>query len=188
MLLDSRKTKLRGVFVDASGQPVRWVIWADTDTGACERFTMEPGQAKAAGIPLATIRERRIYAGGLRFIPDANLTAAALAEVSPRPSTVGGDLPTTRPSKLPEGDKRCLALPDRPCEHYGCARPATYCTSDYEVMEPVLGADGLHYRKARVVKGHYWCEWHYRSPAEVKAGDTIKKREDIITRPQWGSG
>ena len=110
MRLDSR-TGIRGLVFDLdTGQPIRWVRWADTETGEYEAFRSDPAAAKRLGTPLA----RLVYRGRarLKFVP----THPAAKETAPGSGRATTPQTTARPGKA----ERCLVLSNRPCRHYGC--------------------------------------------------------------------
>jgi hypothetical protein len=170
MRFDSHNLPHVGVFArTGQGEAVRWVVWYDDATHDWEAYRVNPDDARKNGIDPSRFRYRGH--GPLTFHRDP------LA--APR-------LPVARAGRTPPRRDRCLALPGRDCEHYGCGRPATYCTTDYEEAAPELGADRNRYRKVRAVERHWWCHRHYRAPEEKREGDTVR-RVEVVTRPQWSS-
>lgn len=169
MILDAR-AGLRGLLIDLdAGKPIRHARWADLDTGEYECLRAGPDGRPARGPDGRPL----VYRGRarLQFIPTA--------PAGPRPRPAGAaDGPDPRDLPPP-----VIALPGWECEERGCHRPGVYETADEQVVEPHVGPDGRACERARVVRRHRWCEWHYRPPVSTSARG-VESEVEVTVRPQ----
>jgi hypothetical protein len=173
MRLDSH-SGLRGVLVNAdTARPIRWAIWADTDTGEYEAFRADPQIAERLGIDLASIRYRG--QARLRFIP---------ARVSPRlkPTDARDAADSMREAKLLWA-KPIIMLPGQECDERYCHALASWQTAMERVIEPIVGADGQAYKRSIVTEIRNWCPKHYRWPQRVSLRG-VESETEVTTRPQ----
>lgn len=156
MRIDSR-TGLRGKFQNAvTGAPIRFVIWADLDTGEFEAFrTTQDGTSKLRDWRGIAIRYRGRQP--LRFLPDAPLIK----------------VPTQRQPYMPdlEEERRRLGVapvaPEEECEAPGCHRRYEYETGDEQIVQPATDEHGKPYEVGVTTKVHRFCSWHFRNPLSV---------------------
>lgn len=188
MRLDARQGA-RGLLVRLdTGQPVRWVVWADVpespeQPGEFEAWRFHPDECKrryAGGVP----REQLVYRERcrLRFVPAAPLFA-------PKPSD-----PRDLIGSLEEGRRR-FARPRRvarvtgtgrpECDEPLCHRPADWSVSDEQEIEPERDADGKQYERAVTVRPRFYCHAHYANPTFTDLRGVQSEVPEEIARPQW---
>lgn len=173
MILDAH-SGLRGVFVDdASGRPVRWVVWYDTETTEYEAFRCDPEVAAKLGVEPIALRYRG--KARLRFIP---------ATPAKRPSPTD---PRDAAGSMQEAkrlwSKPLLLLPGRECDEPHCHQLAGWRTAVERVIEPVVGVDGVAYKRSIVLEIKNWCAKHYRWPQRISARG-VESETLVACRPQ----
>lgn len=172
MILDST-TGVRGLLVNAdTGQPIRWAIWADTETGYYEAFRSDPEIAKKLGIDPTLLRYRD--KARLRFVP-----AAPVA--TPRPTDPRDAAESMREAKL-LWSKPIVIMPGQECEERSCHRLAEYRTAVERVIEPVVHTDGKVYKRSIVVEVKNWCPRHYRLPLRISQRG-VESETEVTVRP-----
>ena len=183
MRIDSR-SGLRGMLINAdTGEPIRWAKWADTDTGEYEAFSRDPAEVEQLGLPLAAY----LYYGraSLRFV-----AAPAVATLLPPAHRVGaGEFSPHAKEEIRRryrevGEaRRILATAGVECECPGCHRLATWKTGDVVECEPILGDDGKPYRQSITIRGHCYCDRHYRPPVATSLRG-VEAEVAVGARPQ----
>lgn len=174
MILDAR-SGVRGTLWNAdTGQPIHKARWANLNTGDWEALaTLPDGQVIQ---PVRLIRGRC----RLRFVPAGTVaasTATAPAEVT---------MPVYPLESLPgqRAGTPIVAILGQECECRGCHRLATWRTADEEELEPAVGPEGALAERARVVRYHLWCDWHYQPPLFTSLRGVLKETHPRA-RPQW---
>lgn len=187
MRLDSREpSSPRGVFLDAAtGQPVRWVIWADlADDPALESeyeaFRSDPREALRAGVLPGTLRYRG--RARLRFIP-----AAPLFRVKPTdPRDLAGSLVEGRQRFRKARPLIFVPGTDHPeCDEPLCHQPAAWSVSDEQEIEPERDAEGRLHERAITVRPRFYCSAHYRAPTFCNVRGVESEVPEEVARPQW---
>lgn len=178
MRLDA-KTGTRGLFWNvATGQLVRWVIWADLpddpqQEADFEAFREEPQAALARGVPLSAIRYRG--RARLRFVPAAPV-------YRPKP-TAARDLA----GSLDEARRRFvrpkLLVVGEECEEPLCHALAAWRVGWERLIEPEIGPDGRAYERAVMLEAHGYCDKHYRAP-RVTSLRGVESEVEVEVRPQ----
>lgn len=175
------KSGVRGELRDLdTGEIIRFVRWADTETGYYEAFRCDPAVAKTRGIPLASL----VYRGRshLQFTPTAIL--------DPKPS--GRRAPSTplaeiRPEVLRGRTVRAIVwipgvLPPE-CDEALCHRAAEWAVSIEQLVEPELAEDGTLYERAVMVDAGVYCSWHYRAPRQITTRGVEIELDNVKARP-----
>jgi hypothetical protein len=180
MRIDSH-SGLRGVVVRKdTGAPLRWVIWADTDTGEYERFRMDPEALAANGLDLARFKERGRIPAGLRFVPDPELMSRAAA----RPPAQSLLPPTAPPPPKPRRQGVPLlilpGLPPPECEEPMCHAPAVWGVLDGQEEEPAVAGDGKTYARASAVRRRVYCDKHYRYPTMTSRRGVTREITEVV--------
>jgi len=173
MRLDSH-SGMRGMLVNAdTNQPIRWAIWADTDTGEYEAFRADPEIAERLGVALASLRYRG--RARLRFIP-------ARVQPTPKPTDQRDASESMREAKLLWA-KPIIVVPGQECDERYCHALAEWRTAMERVIEPIVGDDGKTYKRSIVTEVKNWCPKHYRYPQRVSLRG-VESETVVTARPQ----
>ena len=185
MILNA-KSGIRGELKNAdTGRVIRWVRWANIETGEYEAFRISPDVARARHIPLHGL----IYRGHCRLV----FTPAQVLD-SRRP--LGRVAPSTpldeiRREVLKGGEvqvppAQLLTLPGMPlveCDEPLCHRPAVYAVAIEQIVEPERGRDGRLYERAVTIGSAVFCWRHYRSPRQFSLRG-VETEVEVSVRPQ----
>jgi hypothetical protein len=179
MRLDS-KSGVRGMLINAeTGQPIRWVRWADVpdhpeQQGDFEAFTINPDDAKARGIPLADT----VYRGRcrMRFVP----AAPRFASTPTSQRDLNGSLEDARRRLV----QPKLLVPGEECDEPGCHRLSAFRVSDEVEIEPQRDAEGRQLERAVATRIRSYCDKHYRLPTFTSTRGVQSEVEIEEARPQ----
>ena len=154
-----------------SGEKIPYAFWADIqdDPKRAGRFG-----AYVLGIDGFPLTPRRRYYGRCRLRFDLAKTGTP---------TQQGVLGTSPPRPVPRRGVPVLMLKDRPCQHYGCIRLASWMTSEEEEMPVEVDRFGRRFERARMLRARFWCSWHYEWPTLRHSDGEIEKNTLVKARP-----
>jgi hypothetical protein len=178
MRLDA-KAGVRGLFWNvATGQLIRYVIWADLpddpeQEAEFEAFREEPQAALARGVPLSAIRYRG--RARLRFVPAAPVW-------KPKP-TAARDLTGSLVEARRQFVRPKLLIVGEECSEPLCHALASWSVGWERLIEPEIGPDGRAYERAVTIQAFGYCDKHYRNPVQVSQRG-VESEVPVEVRPE----
>ncbi len=171
---------IRGKLLDLdTGEVIPKVVWFNDQDGTFEAFKVDQrGEVLRGHDGGAVVWWGK---GNLRFVQDAQ-PGKVLAPRKPK------SFPSEKAprQKVRQKHRRLsVKLFNADCEHYACLRPAEYAVSD-EMDLPPLVAGGRRWARAKTLKVHYFCAFHYQPPRILDGrGEVMSEWEEAGgVRPQ----
>ncbi len=181
-IIDARTTSRRGLFLDVSQsppRPIRFVRWANLDTGEFEAFRSDPAVAvRLGGNPAELVYRGR--AGRIRFVehaPRFGVKPSDQRDLRGSLEEVRRRFATARPVILIPG------LPVPECDEPKCHRPAWWSTSTEQTIEPEQDGTGQRFDRGVSVLVEHWCDHHYRAPRLFSLRG-VESEVSVTARPE----